>query len=1111
MLKLKKISKDYQVANDEVHALIDVDLNFRKNEFVSILGPSGSGKTTLLNIIGGLDKYSSGDLIIAGKSTKDFKDRDWDFYRNQRIGFIFQSYNLIPHQTVLSNVELALTISGVKKDEITRRAKEALDKVGLSDQYYKKPNQLSGGQCQRVAIARALVNNPEILLADEPTGALDTKTSTQIMELIKEISKDRLVIMVTHNPDLADQYSNRIINLLDGRIVSDTNPYSDELEEKEVHELSAEQIEKVSKAKMNLSTTMKLSFKNLLSKRKRTILVSIASSIGIIGVSTVLAVSFGVTNYVTGMQDDMLSSYPIEVAEQSVDLTSLVSGLTSSAKKELAQFDIKTQVGMESLITYLMEKYSDVTSVKTNDINENLVNFVKEIPIKDLASVHYQYGIDPTNNIFTPWVNSKTEGEQSSYVSVNGLTQRYISELKTVGGFETYASYVNLFTSFMKEIPGSDDYVLNQYELLGNSTYATKEDEMMLVVSKDTTLTDLLLGQMGFYNHDEFISIGRRAVEIYRTDKDPRKGGLKQKLDANIITKAEYDEAIKLLDAKFPYRRIFNYTDLIGKELYYIPHQTLWEWNNSVSDDTQMQGTMLVIGNDANKKIYSFQYAYISLVNADVLSGYEIDITTGQSKTHNFYRFPASESRDPNSFLDGTWFEVTDVSAMATILNLFNKISAKVGPEASVTQVFAYILSHQDDPDVKELLSYIGDVMTVKDNVSSVLFTNLSTKKTTTYTNIVSHMQETDTVSGYSFNIGLKDEWKQNPEQYGGFKIKISGILRAKQSTNFGCLSRGIYYTQAFGERYRADANKSDLVNNPDPNKGFKAYLNSPNGLTKVYGAYVTYPYIDFSKDEDNPIVRTDGYANALNGNLQDSFSALFSSITGMVSYSDTNIVHFRSVCGLKPVLDSETTQYTFENLPVQMDIYPKDFASKNNITKYLDTWNSDGSITVAGKEIKRSERTDISYTDTVATIINVINLLITIVTSALVAFTSLSLVVSCFMIAVITYISVMERIKEIGVIRSLGGRKRDVSRLFTAENFMTGLTSGVIGIVACYLISIIINVIVKFFGAPGIAALPWWMAILMILLSIMLSVISGFIPSKNAARQDPVNALRSE
>ena len=317
MLRLVDIDKTYKAASGNVDALKKVNLNFRKNEFVSILGPSGSGKTTLLNIIGGLDKYTAGDLVIAGKSTKDFKDRDWDFYRNQRIGFIFQSYNLIPHQNVLSNVELALTISGISKTERVARAKEALDKVGLTDQYYKKPNQLSGGQCQRVAIARALVNNPEILLADEPTGALDTKTSEQIMALIKEISKDRLVIMVTHNPDLADRYSTRIINLLDGEIVKDSNPFKEIEEKQEIASLSEETIDKKSKAKMGLWTANKLSFKNLMSKRGRTILVSIASSIGIIGVSTVLAVSFGVTSYVNNMQDDMLSSYPIQIAEKS--------------------------------------------------------------------------------------------------------------------------------------------------------------------------------------------------------------------------------------------------------------------------------------------------------------------------------------------------------------------------------------------------------------------------------------------------------------------------------------------------------------------------------------------------------------------------------------------------------------------------------------------------------------------------------------------------------------------------------------------------------------------------------------------------------------------------
>ena len=405
MLTLLNIKKDYVLKDQEpVHALKGITLNFRSNEFVAILGPSGCGKTTLLNITGGLDHYDNGDLIIKGKSTKNFSDADWDTYRNHSIGFVFQTYNLIPHQTILKNVELALTISGISKDERRRRAVEALDKVGLEGLYRKKPNQMSGGQMQRVAIARALVNNPEIVLADEPTGALDSETSIQIMDLLKEVANDHLVIMVTHNPDLAEQYATRIVRMKDGEILSDTDPFDgvDPILE-EANEDAAPVVNKGKKkhSSMSFFTAFALSLSNLFSKLRRTILVALAGSIGIIGVSTILGVSCGVNNFIDDMQEDMLSAYPIEVAEESMDFTSLLTGLTTEDKKQIAKFDLKTQVGMDSLLAYLLSKYTDFTNIKTNDINHNLVKYITQMPKSYYSSINVNYSIDPTNNIFT--------------------------------------------------------------------------------------------------------------------------------------------------------------------------------------------------------------------------------------------------------------------------------------------------------------------------------------------------------------------------------------------------------------------------------------------------------------------------------------------------------------------------------------------------------------------------------------------------------------------------------------------------------------------------------------------------------------------------------------
>ena len=496
MLKLVNIKKNYIMKDQEpVRALRGIDLNFRKNEFVAILGPSGCGKTTLLNIVGGLDRYSDGDLVIKNKSTKNYNDRDWDTYRNHSIGFVFQAYNLIGHQTVQKNVELALTIGGVDRKERKARALKALEKVGLKGMEKKRPNQLSGGQMQRVAIARALINNPEILLADEPTGALDSETSVQIMDLLKEVASDRLVIMVTHNPDLAEKYATRIVNMFDGKITGDTNPFDgNEVEKKKkyrcpkcgaiVEEKFArcpncnalakypdDEVNKGKKKKSSMSflTAASLSFANLFSKSKRTILVAIAGSIGIFGVSTVLAASYGVRHYISNMQDDMLSSYPLTIQEESIDYMSLMTGLYSDTDSKIMEFDTTTRVGLNSMIDYLVDRYTDLTSVKTNTINDDLVEFVREIPEEYVSAISYDYSIDVTNNIFTSW--QEDENTDPILISVNGLTQRYIAEMKTVEGFSQYSSYFDLFTDFMNLLPGDEDYILSQYDLLGNSHF----------------------------------------------------------------------------------------------------------------------------------------------------------------------------------------------------------------------------------------------------------------------------------------------------------------------------------------------------------------------------------------------------------------------------------------------------------------------------------------------------------------------------------------------------------------------------------------------------------------------------------------------------------------
>ena len=951
MLQLKNIKKDYTLKGQEpVHALKGISLTFRQNEFVAILGPSGCGKTTLLNIIGGLDRYTSGDLVIEGTSTKQYKDRDWDTYRNHSVGFVFQSYNLIGHQNILKNVELALTISGISKKERKQRALDALERVGLKDHAKKRPNQLSGGQMQRVAIARALVNNPEILLADEPTGALDSTTSVQIMDLLKEVAKDRLVVMVTHNPDLAYAYANRIVKMFDGEVQDDSNPFTESAIMVKcpkcgaTFEMNTEKpwcpscgvggnyvtkknlTNKGNKKQTSMSfwTALGLSFANLVSKSKRTVLVAVAGSIGIVGVSSVLAVSSGVKNYINGMQDDMLSSYPITITEESVDYTSLMEGLSNLEKEE--QIIEDGFIGLDSMIAYLMDKYEDITSVKTNTIDDNLVQFIKDIPSEYLSAMNFDYGIDVTNNIFTDWQREK-DGEHKS-ISLNGLTQMYIAELKTVDGFSEYARYVDLFTDFMKQLPGEEEYLMSQYDLL-DGHFANEENEIMLVVDKSTTLTDVLLAQLGFYNQTEFLNIAKRAIEENKETPD------QSKIDS------------------YTYPKKFSYQELLGKKLTYYPHQTIWD-------------------------------------------------------------------------------------------------------KATIT------------------VDYNGMPIPVEVN---------------------------------AYSAEAKSEWEN------GVELKIAGILRPKETINFGSLSRGIFYNKKFGDKFMNDAANSDIVKGPS---GIESYIGSTAEEKSPFTALVTFEYTDFTGNEFSTTI-VPGYASALNADLSTSISSLFSSMSGGINYNELDLIYLRSLSGLagkQIVDDSGAIQgYTFNKLPKKMSIYPKDFDLKDKVLDYLDSWNlEEGSIKLSnGVSLKKENRDELTYTDTLSLIVTAINTLIDAITIALVSFTSLALVVSCFMIAVITYISVMERVKEIGVIRSLGGRKKDVSRLFIAETFIIGLFSGFIGIGITYILSAILNIIVLPYNVGAIAALPLYMAGLMVVLSFALTVLSGLIPSQKASRQDPVIALRSE
>ena len=880
MLELKQISKDYQAGDAVVHALKNVSIRFRRHEFVAVLGPSGCGKTTLLNIIGGLDQYTSGDLIISGRSTRDFSARDWDTYRNHSIGFVFQSYNLIPHQTVLQNVELALTLSGVSKAERKKRAVQALEKVGLGDQLRKKPNQMSGGQMQRVAIARALVNDPEILLADEPTGALDSETSVQVMELLKQIADEKLIIMVTHNPELAEKYSSRIVRLQDGLVISDSNPYDSAQERRELEARlkkkgitdaqakawKKRKLEKENagseKAAMAFSTSLGLSARNLRAKKGRTVITSIAGSIGIISVCLVLALSNGFNRYILKTEEDMLSYYPLQITETSIDMTSIMSGMSSSSEMpDLSELDDKVYVN--SFLTKIAKGMT-----VTNNLSDDYLSYIEKMDEDLYYAVQYGYGTTLSDNLFTgvtTGVSADTAKQQ--YMSLSTLKEFYIQELNTHASEYAQLSYmVDYLGSVVHRMPGTDDltderygeYIATQYDVVAGQ-FPQAENEAVLVIGGNNDATDLLLAQLGFIEEYNFLSLfekGESTADDYLT---------------------------------------ISFEDILSKEftLYY-------------NDSVYSQSTSMV---------YPFTY-------------------NGEKKS-----------------LDATENE--------------------------------------------------------------------------------------------------------------GMKIKVSGILRLKDGLTYGCLSGGLNLTEQTVESYIAKNMQSKIV----------TWMNDPkNAITMEKDGQKITIY-------RSPSEYLNGY-----------YYRYIDEGTGLEGYLTTDQSRaLRSLGG--------------DDSPNSISFYPKDFASKDKILSYLDAWND-----------SHDESERVTYTDTVGLMMGMVQTMLNAVTYVLVAFTAISLIVSSVMIGVITYVSVVERTKEIGVLRSLGARKRDIKNLFNAETFLIGLFAGIIGVGVTYLLSIPINLIFgALTGISSLAALPFYQGLIMVFISIVLTLISGLVPAKSAAKKDPVIALRTE
>ena len=1036
MLKLTNIKKDYVSGDSTVHALKGVSLEFRKSEFVSILGQSGCGKTTLLNIIGGLDKYSDGDLIINEKSTKKFTDRDWDTYRNHSIGFIFQSYNLIPHQTVLSNVELALTLSGVSKKERRKRATDALIKVGLGDQINKKPNQMSGGQMQRVAIARALVNDPEILLADEPTGALDSETSVQIMELIKEISKDRLVIMVTHNPELAAEYSTRIINLLDGLVISDSNPYeaNESVQAEEAIEEATEAKEeakeekkkckckgKKKKTSMSFFTAFVLSLNNLLTKKGRTILTSFAGSIGIIGIALIFAISNGLNGYIKLVQETTLSSYPLTLTAESVDMSELISTILGAGKGENQNTAEREddKLYKDALIAELVESLSK-TEVNENDLAAFKTYLEKELEdpnseiSKTVSAIQYSYNINLT--VYTKNQDGTIIKSDSSELMMEMLAE-YFMKLNMNGGagsdsssgsmmgssssssmmFGSSMMTINMWQEMLpgiKENKVISDTLTSQYDLV-YGYWPNAYDEIVLVVDEENELDDLTLYALGLLSKDHIDAIIDAAAsgkpleekEEWSYDfKDICYDGTSNGLTFKVILPADCYQ--KLGDI---------YVDASENEALLTSL-----YNNALNlkvtgiirlKDTVDQGMMSgAIGYTSLLTEHIIEKAKNSEVVKAQLANPTIDVLTGKPFKSTAETMTEAEKAD---------YLKTYIGDLSTEekAEIFYKISC----------LNAY------DTQLESLMKMAMDRMTDRDALILQISGSIADQMNSTPEEIAEYFKD--------FTLEeLKEILRPSIEEM--VKAQIDGMVLQGLNTSLPT------------SEARAAALDSQLATYTDEQ------------ASRYYD-----DVIDFSTS----------------------------------SYDD-NLELFGNVD---------------INSPSSINIYTSTFESKDKFKSIIDN--------VYNKMVGENQR--ISYTDYIGLMMSGITAIINSITYVLIAFVGTSLVVSSIMIGVITLISVQERTKEIGVLRAMGASKRDVSRVFNAETLIVGFAAGLLGILVTLVLVVIVNIIMfAITGLVGLkASLGFWPALGLILISMILTLIAGLIPSRVAAKKDPVIALRTE
>ena len=1195
MLQIQHIRKEYKTGKLVQKALDDVSLNLRDNEFVAILGPSGSGKTTLLNIIGGLDRYDSGDLIINGISTKKYKDRDWDSYRNHTIGFVFQSYNLIPHQTVLANVELALTISGIGKTERRQRAIKALEEVGLGEQLHKKPNQMSGGQMQRVAIARALVNDPDILLADEPTGALDSDTSVQVMDLLREVARDRLVVMVTHNPELAQEYATRIVNLRDGKIRSDTDPFVIDQEQEE-----PPQHKNMGKSSMSFLTALSLSFNNLRTKKARTLLTSFAGSIGIIGISLILALSTGVNDYIQNVEEETLSEYPLQIQSTGVDFSSMLSGDTAGGEEEKESGDI-------NVIDMVTDMFSTMDSNDLESLKKYLDSGDSDIE-KYTNAIEYSYDVVPQIYL--------QEDDDVRRVNPDSSFEAL--------GFGSSSSSSSMMSSMMStdvfyEMPENTNLYMDQYDVKAGR-WPENYNECVLVLTSGGSISDFMLYTMGLRDSVELDDMIRQFINEENVEVPEDMGtytyedilGITFKL-VNSADYYEYDDQYQVWRDKTDDKEYMN--DLVdqGEDLKIVgivqPREdangalltagigypsSLTEHvvqeaetreivQKQLADHTVNVFTNEPFGEESSQSDFNMD----SLVTIDenaLKEAFQFDESAMTQGLSGSFDFSGMEGIDPGTLdlsgmldlgsisldlpqmpqmnlgdlMSSLNIQVTseDMETMVSGLLEGYQAYAQGNPQADYSRLGEYFLEYLQTEEarntlcnsVKDIMAQNGTITVSSDQIRAM------------FGEVLAAFQE------YAAQNGLTDENGQiDPELFDDYLLEYLQTPEAQEI--LGRWGEEIFQTN--GEVWVTQEQLETLAGNLAA--GYQSYAQA-NGLPDPaqIGAYFT----DYLNTEDAQSRLTQGLSSMIDtGSLRDQISqsmesymqqlmASYSGTLGQALQSQISSAMEQMMGQLSSAMETAMTQaiaqigenlqsamnidaeafsnafkvnmdgdemaelfmsmnstqdatyegnlrnlgYVDFDVPSGISIYPKDFESKEYVVDILDSYNS-------RMEAEGKDEQVITYTDVVGTLMSSVTDIIDIISYVLIAFVAISLVVSSIMIGVITYISVLERKKEIGILRAIGASKGNISQVFNAETFIIGLCAGLLGIVITLLLLIPGNALIHHLaGTSNInAVLQPVPALVLILLSVILTLIGGLIPSRKAAKSDPVTALRTE